>query len=185
MFRKCYHGWDSGDWGRLETPPSHLWSKVKAFPLSWLNNLISLSLKSQCCCRWVPQLCLTLCDPMGCSTPGFPSFTISQSLLKLMFIESVMNPTISSSAAPFSSCPQSFPASVFSNELALMCYDALYWQVAYEIRKITYLRYVIYTSLYLYTRPCIGELKSICKYGNDGYLGWGMEINVCAERWYI
>ena len=39
------------------------------------------------------------------------SFTISQSLLKLMSIESVMHPTISSSVVPFSSCLQSFPAS--------------------------------------------------------------------------
>ena len=38
------------------------------------------------------------------------SFTISQSLLKLMLIESVMHTTISSSVVPFSSCPQSFPA---------------------------------------------------------------------------
>ena len=35
----------------------------------------------------------------------------SQSLLKLMSIESVMPSTISSSVVPFSSCPQSFPAS--------------------------------------------------------------------------
>ena len=35
----------------------------------------------------------------------------SRSLLKLMSIESVMHPTISSSVAPFSSFPQSFPAS--------------------------------------------------------------------------
>ena len=40
------------------------------------------------------------------------SFTISQSLCKLMSTESVMcHPTISSSVIPFSSCPQSFPAS--------------------------------------------------------------------------
>ena len=39
------------------------------------------------------------------------SFTISQSLLKLMRIESVIHPTISSSVIPFSSCLQSFPAS--------------------------------------------------------------------------
>ena len=26
-----------------------------------------------CCCCWsVPKLCLTFCDPMDCSTPGFP-----------------------------------------------------------------------------------------------------------------
>jgi len=39
------------------------------------------------------------------------SFTISWSLLKLMSIESVMHPTISSSVIPFSSCLQSFIAS--------------------------------------------------------------------------
>ena len=39
------------------------------------------------------------------------SITNSRSLLKPMFIESVMPPTISSSVVRFSSCPQSFPAS--------------------------------------------------------------------------
>ena len=49
--------------------------------------------------------CVRLCNPMDCGT------TISWSLLKLMSIESVMHPTISSSVIPFYSCPQSFPAS--------------------------------------------------------------------------
>ena len=39
------------------------------------------------------------------------SFTISWTLLKLMSIESVMPPPISSSVVPFSSCLPSFPAS--------------------------------------------------------------------------
>ena len=60
-----------------------------------------------CCCCSVAKLCPTLCDPMDCSTPGF-SFTVSQSLLKLISIESWCHPTISSSIAPFSSCLQSF-----------------------------------------------------------------------------
>ena len=38
----------------------------------------------------VAQSCLTLCDPMDCSTPGLLSITNSHSLLKLMSIESVM-----------------------------------------------------------------------------------------------
>ena len=37
------------------------------------------------------------------------SITTSQNLLKLMSIESVMPATMSSSVAPFSCCPQSFP----------------------------------------------------------------------------
>ena len=39
------------------------------------------------------------------------SFTISRSLLKLMYLSWWCLPTISPSAVPFSSCPQSFPAS--------------------------------------------------------------------------
>ena len=38
----------------------------------------------------VAQSCLTLCDPMDCSTPASLSITNSWSLLKLMPIESVM-----------------------------------------------------------------------------------------------
>ena len=38
----------------------------------------------------VVQLCLTLCNPMDCSTPGCLSITNSQSLLKLMSIKLVM-----------------------------------------------------------------------------------------------
>ena len=38
----------------------------------------------------VTQLCLTLCDPMDCSMPGFRPITNSWGLLKLMSIKSVM-----------------------------------------------------------------------------------------------
>ena len=38
----------------------------------------------------VAQWCLTLCNPMDCSTPGFPVHRQPWSLLKLMSIESVM-----------------------------------------------------------------------------------------------
>ena len=38
----------------------------------------------------VAQSCLTLCNPRDCSTPDFPVHHHSQSLLKLMSIESVM-----------------------------------------------------------------------------------------------
>ena len=59
----------------------------------------------------VAQSCLTLCDPMDCSTPGLtvhhqlPEFT--QTYVQL---SQWCHPTISSSIVPFS-CLQSFPAS--------------------------------------------------------------------------
>ena len=60
----------------------------------------------------VAQSCLTLCDPMDSSTPDFPVITNSQSLLKLMSIESVMpsNHLILCSPPPLL-LHQSFPAS--------------------------------------------------------------------------
>ena len=58
----------------------------------------------------VAQLCPTLCDPMNRSTPGFP---VHQQLPEFTPIHRIMrcHPAISSSVVPFSSCPQSFPAS--------------------------------------------------------------------------
>ena len=70
-------------------------------------------------CYWwcsVAQSCLTLCDLLDCSTPGFP-------VLHYLWVCSNSGPlswwccpTISFSVAPFSSCPQSFPASGIKNQ---------------------------------------------------------------------
>ena len=60
----------------------------------------------------VTQSCLTLCDPMNCSMPDLPvhhqppGVYPNSSPLSWWY-----HPTISSSVVPFSSCPQSFPAS--------------------------------------------------------------------------
>ena len=59
----------------------------------------------------VAQSCQTLCDPVNCSTPGLLSITNSQSSPKPMSIESVMPYNHLILCLPFSSCPQSFPAS--------------------------------------------------------------------------
>ena len=58
------------------------------------------------CCS-VTKLCPTLCNPMDCSMPGFPVLRCSNSypLSQWCYL------TISFSVTPFSSCPQSFPAS--------------------------------------------------------------------------
>ena len=59
----------------------------------------------------VAQSYLILCDPTDCSSQASLSITNSWSLLKLMSIELVMPSSHPSSVVPFSSCPQSFPAS--------------------------------------------------------------------------
>ena len=71
---------------------------------------------------------------MDCSTPGFPSFTISRNLLKLTSIESVMpsNPLIL--CHPLLLLPSVFPSiRVFSNESALRIRWPKYWSFSFNI----------------------------------------------------
>ena len=60
----------------------------------------------------VAQSCPTLCNPMNCSTPGLP---VHQELPEFYSNSCPSSwwchPAISSSVVPFSSCPQSLPAS--------------------------------------------------------------------------
>ena len=65
----------------------------------------------QCWCSSVAQSCLTLCNPMVCSMPGFP---VLHQLLGFTQIHTYwVGDAIQSSHSlvPFSSCLQSFPAS--------------------------------------------------------------------------
>ena len=59
----------------------------------------------------VAQLCPTLCDPMDYSMPGLPVHHQLRSYPNSCPLSRWCHPTISSSAVPFSSCPQSLPAS--------------------------------------------------------------------------
>ena len=55
-----------------------------------ISNSINRKIHTNSLCCSVAQSCLTLCNPMDRSMPGFPVLTISGSLLKLMFIELMM-----------------------------------------------------------------------------------------------
>ena len=57
------------------------------------------------------QSCTTLCDPMDCSTPDLSVHHQLPELTQIHVLWWWCNPTISSSVIPFSSRPQSFPAS--------------------------------------------------------------------------
>ena len=79
------------------------------------KGLKRLSMHAGCCCS-VAQPCRTLCDPMDCSTPGFLSFTNSQSFLKLMSIELVMPSNLLVLCRPLLHLPSILPSTgVFSN----------------------------------------------------------------------
>ena len=59
----------------------------------------------------VSQSCPTLCDPMDCSTPGFLVYHQFPRLTHVHWVGDTIQPSISSSVIPFSSCLQSFPTS--------------------------------------------------------------------------
>ena len=83
--------------------------------------------KDCCCCCLLTQLRLTLCNPMDCSTSGFPVLTISQSLLKLMSIESMMPSNHLILCHPLL-LPSVFPRiRIFSRGLALCIRWLKYW----------------------------------------------------------
>ena len=73
-------------------------------------------------------MCPTLCDPWTAACQASLSFTISQSLLKLMSIELVMPSNHLILCHPFFLLPSVFPSiKVFSNELALPIRWPKYW----------------------------------------------------------
>ena len=81
----------------------------------------------------VAQSCLTLCDPMNCSTPASLSITNSRSPPKPMSIESVIpsNHLILCRPLPL---PSIFPSiRVFSNESALCIRWPKYWSFSFNI----------------------------------------------------
>ena len=87
-------------------PPLHL---IQLYGIFFFNDCrIFDHYELLCCCYSVPQLCLTLCNLMDCSTPGFPVLHRLPELAQTHV--HWCHPTISSSIIPFS-CLQSFSAS--------------------------------------------------------------------------
>ena len=73
------------------------------WPKYWSFSSVQFSL--------VAQWCLTLCDPMNRSTPGLPVHHQLPEFTQTHVHRWWCHPAISSSVVPFSSCPQSLPAS--------------------------------------------------------------------------
>ena len=84
------------------------------------------------CCS-VAKTCPTACSPMDCSTPGFPVFTVSRSLLKLMSIESVMLPNHLIFCCPLLLLLSIFPSiRVFSSGSVLRIRWPKYWSFSFS-----------------------------------------------------
>ena len=82
----------------------------------------------------VAQSCMTLCDPMDCSMPGFPVHHQLPDLLKLMSIESVMPSNHLFLCRPLLLPPSIFPSiRVPSNESVLHIRWPKHWSFSLNI----------------------------------------------------
>ena len=114
VFPVVMYGWESWtikkpEHWRIDAFKLWCWRRLLRVPWTARSSNQSI-LKEGFPCSSVGKSCPTLCDPMDCSTPGFPYFIISQSLLKLMSVESVMPSNHLILCHPlFLSCLQSFP----------------------------------------------------------------------------
>ena len=82
----------------------------------------------------VIQSCLTLCDPMDCSTPSFPVHHQLLGLLKLMSIELVMLSNHLILCRPLLLLPSIFPSiRGFSNVSVLHIRWPKYWSFSFSI----------------------------------------------------
>ena len=89
--------------------------------------------KRSCCCS-VTKLCLTLCNPMDCSTPVFPVPPSSWNLPKFMSIELVMPSNHFILYHPLLLLPSVFPSfRVFPNESVLRIRWPKYWSFSFSI----------------------------------------------------
>ena len=80
------------------------------------------------------KLCRALCDPMDCSTPGFPVLHYLLRLVQLMFLESVRLSNRLFLCHPFLLRPSIFPSiRGFSSELSLCIRWPKYWSFSFSI----------------------------------------------------
>ena len=85
-------------------------------------------------CHSVTKFCPTLCDPRTAAHQASLSFTVSQSLLKVMSVEPVMPSNHLVLCCLFLLLPSVFPSiRVFSDELAPCIRWPKYWRLSFSI----------------------------------------------------
>ena len=110
--------------------------------------------------------CLTLCNPMDCSMPGFPVLPISQSLLRLTSIELVMPSSQLILSHPLLLLLLIFPSiRVFSNESALCIRWPKYWSLSFSINPSKeYSELIFFRMDWLDLLAVQGSLKSLLQH---------------------
>ena len=121
------------------------------------------------CCCLVTKLCLTLCDPMDCSSPHFLSFTISRSFLRLISIVSVMPSNHLILCCPLLLLPSVFFPStrVFPSESALHLRWSEYWSFSFSISPSNEYSGLIFFRIDWFLLVVQGILKSLFHHYNS------------------
>ena len=128
----------------------------------------------------VAQLCLTLCNPMDCSTPGFFVPHQPQSLLKLTSIESVMPSNHLILCHPLLLPPSIFPSiRVFSNESVHCIRWPKYWGFSFSISPSNeYSGLISFRMDWLDLLAIQGTLKSLLQNHSSKHQFFGAQLSL-------
>ena len=141
------------------------WTFVSLWPTSPWASCLSL-----CTARLLSFSCVRLCDPMDCSTPGFPvlHYTLEFAQTHGIIMSQWCHPTISSSATLFSFWFQSPSTRVFSNESALCIRWPKYWHFSFRICPSNeYSGLISFRMDWLDLLAVQGTLKSLLQHHNS------------------
>ena len=126
-------------WKREKSLLSYIIKIFTKLGIYWFRNGVCFNKKSFFCKIGFSSVqllsCVRLCDPMDCNTPGLPSITKSQSLLKLMSIELVIPSNHLILCHPLLLLPLIFPSKrVFSCKLTYKLKEWLCYALQYLIK---------------------------------------------------
>ena len=139
--------------------------KLKLYKVLWIPRITT----SQFCQNQfssITQLCLTLCNPMNCSTPASLSIADSQSLLKFMSFESVMPSNHPILCHPLLLLPSIFPnIKDFSNRSVIHIRWPKYWSFSFSISPSNEYSGLISLRMDWLDLPAVqGTLKSLLQH---------------------
>ena len=133
-------------------------------------------------CSSVAQSCLTLCDPWTTARQASLSITNSQSLLKLVSIESVMPSNHLILCRPLLLLPSIFPSiRVYSNESSPRVKWPKYGSFSFSISPSNeYSRLISFRMDWLDLLAVQGALKSLLQYHSSKRQFLGAQLSFCA-----
>ena len=126
--------------------------------------------------------CIRLCDPMDCSTPGFPVHHQIQILIKLMSIESVMPSNNLIFCHSLLLLPSIFPSiRVFSNESVLHIRWPKYWSFSFSISPSNEYSRLISFRIDCFDLAVQGTLKSFLQHQSSKASFIGAQLSLWSN----